>query len=321
MFSGIIMPLLLGLAMFLFGMKVMELSLHQWAGDYLSRVMSRLTRTPLRGMVTGTVSSALMQSSSTITVITIGMVNAGVLRFPQTLGIILGTNIGTCITTELIGWNLDRYGLPLLCASSAIWLLIAYLPESRIHRKIIGWVHGLRCLSMALGGFSCIMLGMKVMQWIVPELQSRGLFAIFLELSQKSLLWGVLAGAGLTAIIQSSAASVAIAMGLAAVEAISIELGIAIIIGCNIGTCLTGFIASIGGSRAGRSVAWAHILLNVVGAILFIPLISYLHLLTTLFSSQPASQIAHAQTLYNVLSSLIALPLCYLPVLKTVAPK
>jgi phosphate:Na+ symporter len=157
------------------------------------------------------------------------------------------------------------------------------------------------------------MLGVEVMQTIVPELQSRGLFAWFVEQSQRSLLWGVLAGAAITALIHSSTAVIAMTMGLAAVQAVPVELGIAIVLGANVGTCATALIASIGGSRSGRFVAWAHITLNVGGALLFLPLLSLLHQASALLSDSPSGQIAHAQTLFNIACSLIALPLCYLP--------
>jgi phosphate:Na+ symporter len=314
MFIEIGIPLLIGLAIFLFGMKVMELALHYWAGAYLKKILNQFTETPLRGMIAGTGLTAILQSSSAITVITIGLVNAGMLTFPRTLGIILGTNIGSCLTTELIGLNINHLSIPILIVSISIWLLSWAFPANLLTGmySLFRWLHGIRYLSMAVGGFAFVLIGMEVMQSIVPALQSRGLLTWFLEHSQQSLLWGILAGAILTAIIQSSAATIAMAMGLASVQVFSVDLGIAIILGANIGTCATAFIASIGGSRSGQFVAWSHMILNVGGAILFYPLIPLLYEVVAWLSSNPSGQLAHAQTIYNVLCSVIALPICYI---------
>lgn len=315
MFTHILVPMTAGLAIFLFGMKAMEWALHSWAGRYLEAVLERFTRTPARGMLAATGITAVLQSSTAVTVITIGLVNAGVMRFPQTLGIILGSNIGTCITTELVGLNLNRLAMPLMLASAGVWFTALCIPETRFraHR-----LRSLRLLPLAVFGFACILLGMKVMQSIMPELQSRGMFAWFVHQSQQSLLWGIIAGAVLTAILHSGAVTIAMAMGLAAIEAISPALGIAIVIGANVGTCVTALMASIGGSRFGVYVAWSHILLNVGGALLFYPFIGMLETITRIFSENPGGQVAHAQTIFNIVCSILALPICYLPALRKI---
>jgi phosphate:Na+ symporter len=317
MLTAIFLPLAVGLSIFLGGMKVMEVALHHWTGPYMQQALERFTRTPLRGMLVGTGLTALVQSSSAITVITIGLVNAGIMSFPRTLGIVLGTNIGTCLTTELIGLNINRAAVPLLLSSASVWLA-SWLPGGGKRRPSLlsRILLRLRYPSLAVSGFACILLGMDVMQVIVPALKSRGLFAWFVEQSQESLLWGIIAGACLTAIIQSGAATIAMAMGLASVQAISVELGIAITLGANIGTCATALIASIGGSKYGRYVAWAHTLLNIGGAALFYPFISLLYAASAALASAPSGQIAHAQTLFNIATSLIALPFCYLRVFR-----
>lgn len=319
MLYSIVLPLLIGLCMFLFGMKVMELALHQWAGSYLQQVLEKFTRTPLHGLASGTVMTALLQSSSAITVITIGLVNAGVLSFPRTLGIILGTNIGTSITTELIALQITDYAAMLLIGSTMIWLISWLAPNICVSWPVLAhWMTRLRYLALAVGGFSCVLLGMNIMQSVGPALQSKGLFAWFIGQSGQSLFWGVIAGAAVTAVIQSGAATIAMAMSLAAAQAISVPLGIAIVLGANIGTCVTALLASLGGSKYGRYVAASHILLNVGGVLLFYPLISLLLAVSAMLSSSSAAQIAHAQTLFNIASSLLALPLCYLRFFKKI---
>lgn len=322
MITHIVVPLLVGLGIFLIGMKVMELALHQWAGSYLTGLVERFTRTPLRGLMIGTGISAALQSSSAITVVTIGLVNAGIMTFPKTLGIILGANIGTCLTTELIGLSLSKLAFPLLLASGFVWLVsLLASPLARRRMRLQRALHHARSLALAVSGFASVLLGVEVMQSIVPALQSRGLFGWFVELAQRSILWGVVAGAVLTAIVHSSAATIAMTMGLAAVDAIPVELGIAIVLGANIGTCATALLAAIGGAKSGQFVAWSHIALNVGGALLFLPMLPLLLHVSTLLSPSPSGQIAHAQTIFNVVSSLLALPLCYLPFLRKIETK
>ncbi|SEB40918.1 Na/Pi symporter [Paenibacillus sp. GP183] len=327
MIHSIILPLLAGLIIFLFGMKLMESALHRWAGPYLHLWLDRFTRTPMRGMVAGTALTALLQSSTAITVIAIGLVNAGALSFPRTLGIILGTNIGTCLTTELLGLYSGGFAVPLLLASAAVWLTASSLvpaepeqphlqPLPRLELAVSparpDWLRSVRFGALAVTGFALVMLGIEIMQTIGPALQSRGLFVWFVHQAQQSLLWGVLAGAAVTALVHSSSAVIAMAMGLAAVQSISVELGVAITIGANVGTCVTAIIAGLGSTRAGRFVAWAHVLLNVGGAVLFYPFIHQLVQLSDVTTGEAASQIARSQTIFNVISSLLALPLCYL---------
>ncbi|OPA78397.1 sodium:phosphate symporter [Paenibacillus selenitireducens] len=316
MFGSIVFPLLYGLSLFLFGMKLMELALNLWAGPYLTRAIAVSTKTPLRGLLFSTGITALLQSSTAVTVITMGLVNAGLLPFARSLGIILGSNIGTCLTTELIGLNINQYALPLMAGSVSIWALTVLLAEYRPHvlHGIMDWLRPAQFLSLAVFGFALILFGIEEMKSIAPALQERGLFNWFLEQSAQSMLWGLAAGACITAIIHSSAAMIGLTMGLAAMGAIPVELGIAIVIGSNVGTCVTALIASLGGSRSGSYVAWTHIVLNVGGAILFYPLLAQLHTIAGWMTPDPSAQIAHAQTIFNIASSLLALPFCYLPV-------
>lgn len=317
MFSLIILPMAAGLTIFLFGMKAMEWALHSWAGHYLQTILERFTRTPARGLVTATGITAVLQSSTAVTVITIGLVNAGVMKFPQTLGIILGSNIGTCMTTELVGLDLTRLALPILLGAAVFWFSTLSLPDRRFSSSRL---RSLRLAPIAVMGFACVLLGMQVMQSITPALQSMGMLGWFVQKAQESLFWGVMAGAAVTALLHSGAVTIAMTMGLASIQAITPELGIAIVIGANIGTCVTALIASIGGSRFGLYVAWSHILLNAGGALLFFPLTGVLDRLTALLTTDPGAQIAHAQTIFNIVCSLIALPLCYLPGLRRIQP-
>ncbi|UHA74182.1 Na/Pi cotransporter family protein [Paenibacillus sp. 481] len=320
MFQQIWLPLFGGLAIFLFGMKTMELALHVWAGPYLHRFLHSSTRTPIRGMLFSTGMTALLQSSTAITVISIGLVNAGLMTFSRTLGIILGTNIGTCLTTELIGLNLNQYAAPLLVLAVSCWILAVLGDEGelpllrRLAVRGAAWWRPIQYGSLATAGFAFILLGIEWMKQISEPLQQRGLFAWFLDRSADNLIWALAAGMIITALVHSSAAIIAMAMGLSATGALPVEVGIAIVIGANVGTCFTALIAAIGGSRSGQFVAWSHVALNVGGAMLFYPLIGQLAAISAYLSADAAGQIAHAQTIFNIAGSLIALPLCYLPI-------
>ncbi|AZN40442.1 Na/Pi cotransporter family protein [Paenibacillus albus] len=327
MLNTILIPMTLGFILFLLGMRAMELALQRSVGNRLHVVLQRFTSTPLRGLLVGTATTAVLQSSTAVTVIAIGLVNAGLLTFPRTLGLILGTNIGTCLTTELIGLNLNRLGWPLLLLALGLWLTTVTFGElgaenwlGRGRNGLRRFIMPVRSLSVVLGGFALLLIGIGLMQSVAPAVQSTKFFHEFLARAEVSVLWGIAAGIVLTAMMHSSAAVIGIVMGLAQSGAMPLPIGIAIVLGANVGTCVTAVIAALGGTRAGRFVALAHVLLNVGGAALFAPFAAELGVAAAWLTSSPAGQIAHAQTLFNVLSSLLALPLCYLPRLRKLTP-
>lgn len=312
MAQELLIPFVFGLAVFLFGMKAMEIGLHDWAGPALSNLLGGFTSSPLRGLIAGTLATVALQSSDVVTVVTIGLVNAGVLTFRQTLGIVLGANVGGSITADMLGLDMSAQALPLLIGAGGCWL--ACLAAARLPHassRLLRFVIAMRHLSLTAAGFASILIGMERMNTIVPVLQSRGLFVWFLDQAQQSVGWGLLAGALVTAVIQSSAATITVTMGLASVQAVPLELGIAIVLGANIGTCTTALLACIGGTRSGRYVAWSHILLNLGGGLLFFPFIDELAAWSAAWAESPYDQIARAQAIYNVICSLLALPLCY----------
>lgn len=314
MLLAIAVPSLIGFALLLSGMKVMEIALQRWAGQRMSRWVARMAATPLRGFAVGTAASALLQSSTAVTVLTIGFVNAGWLSLSRSFGIILGTNVGTCLTTELMSLKLHRFGFSIFAAALIGWMLTALLYEVRVSAAPTKQALMLRYVCVALGGFGLLLLGFQLLQGMGPSLQANGAFDALMRGAASNPVWGVLGGAALTALIHSSAAVIALSMGLAATGALPPEAGIAIVLGANVGTCFTGLVASLGGGRGGRFVALSQLALNVTGALLFYPLIGTLHAAASaLAPGDPAAQIAHAQTIFNVACSLIALPLAYMP--------
>ncbi|RED65706.1 Na/Pi cotransporter family protein [Cohnella lupini] len=313
MIIGFIIPSLLGFALLLSGMKVMEVALQRWAGRRLSAWISRSTATPLRGFAVGTAASALLQSSTAVTVLTIGFVNAGWLTLSRSFGIILGTNVGTCVTTELMSLQLHRYGWPILALSAIGWIATFAVNEMRDPHATPRWGQSIRYVSVAMGGFGLLLVGFKLLQGVGPVLRDNGAFDAMMSHANDNLLWAVLGGAALTALVHSSAAVIAMCMGLAATGAIMPEAGIAIVLGANIGTCFTGMVASLGGGPGGRFVALAQLALNTGGALLFFPLIGVLNSIAiALAPGDPSAQIAHAQTIFNVACSLLALPFAYI---------
>jgi phosphate:Na+ symporter len=292
MIKEVMLPLAVGLALFLFGMQVMRIGLTNLAGNRLKEGLLRFTQSPVHGLLTGMIATGLVQSSSAVTVLTIGLVNARLITFPQTIGIILGANIGTSLTTELIALNISDFAVPMLILGTIGWLTR--------HRLT-------RCIGLSSAGFGCIFLGIKTMQAIVIPLKAAGFFDNLLLASSEPMV-GVAAGIIITAIIQSSSATIAMVMGLMEGAVMPLEVGIAMVLGANVGTCVTAWIASIGGLPAAKQVAWAHIILNIVGTLAFLPLIPILAKISLSLTYIPATQIAHAQTIFNIVSSLVALP-------------
>lgn len=304
MWNSLIVPIGMGLIIMLTGMKILEWSLQLVADHYLRTLLLRVTRTPWRGLLTGTVMTAITQSSTAITVIAIGLVHAGAMTYGQTLGLLLGANIGTCLTTELVSWHIQPVAWPLLISSAVVGVGLLFVQKYRV----------IRTICFAMSGFSGVLIGIAMMQSITPWLIDHGMFQAFVLYAHQNVLAGILSGAIMAAVLHSSAATIAIAMSLAGAGALSLPLAIAIVLGANIGTCATGLLAAIGASRPAQLVAYSQLVLNVSGTLLFIPLIEPLQTLVQHLTTNPASQVAHAQTIFNVVCSLLALPLCYLPV-------
>ncbi|WP_025692708.1 Na/Pi symporter, partial [Paenibacillus zanthoxyli] len=244
MMRDVLFPILYGIIIFLAGMKLMETALSKLAGPLLTGVLNKATASPLMGMVSSSLLTAVLQSSTAVTVLSIGMVNAGLLTYARTLGIILGSNIGTCLTTQLIGLQIGRFAAPLLAASLALWAAAVTLGELPPYRSRLAEAgrriaQPLQFASLAGAGFALVLWGISVMQSIGPALQKSGLFSWFLNRAAENALWGFAAGACLTALVHSSSAVIGMAMGVAASGALPPELGIAIVLGANVGTCVT----------------------------------------------------------------------------------
>ncbi|BCU82428.1 Na/Pi-cotransporter [Polycladomyces abyssicola] len=288
----LLIPFATGLTIFLFGLQLIRFGLETMAGRHLQSVLLRFTKTPFRSFMTGIVATGFLQSSSAVTVLTIGFVNAGLMNFTQTVGLILGTNIGTTVTTEILALKIEDFALPMIVSGAAIWLL----PWKRF-----AWI------GVVISGFGCIFLGMNIMQWLAVPLKEQGWMTWLLSRGD-AVQTGLTAGILMTAVIQSSSATIAMTMGFFASGLISLPFAVAVVLGSNVGTCVTGLLAVIGANRAAKQVAVAHLLLNVGGMLLFSPFISAFADWVATLSANPATQVAHAQTLFNIICSLIMLP-------------
>ncbi len=281
------------ITIFLFGMTVMRTGLVNLSQDRLKMTLMKMTSSPLKGLLVGTVVTAVLQSSSAVMVMTVGLVAAGYLTFKQSIGIILGTNIGTCFTTELIAFNITSAVIPLLIVGVILLNL----------RKHITYCLG--CVSFGLG---CIFVAMEGLEKLAYPIASIPTAYEFLQLTNENNLIAVGVGAVLSALIQSSTATTAIAMGFMNDNILALQAGIGIVLGANIGTCLTAILASIGASRPAKLVAFAHIWLNILGVLVFIPFIGWLGGLSASLTTIPNLQLAHAGTIFNIISSLAVLP-------------
>lgn len=281
------------IALFLFGMTVMRTGLSNVAQDKLKNMLASVTDTPLKGVVLGTFITAILQSSSAVMILTVGLVAAGYISFNHSIGIILGTNIGTCITLEILTFDLSTAVFPLLF----LGILFIFIPKQLTY-----------CLGCISFGLACIFIAMGGLETLAYPLSTLPFSHEFFTKTNENQLLGLGIGTALSALIQSSTATTAITMGFMNEELISLPSGIAIMLGANIGTCFTAFLASIGSGQTARLVAYAHIWLNILGALFFFPLIGWLSELSIMLTSSPTVQLAHASLIFNLLSSIIVLP-------------
>ncbi len=304
-----VLTLIGGLALFLYGMNVMGGGLEKLAGGKLEKIFEKLTSNPLKAVLLGMTVTAVIQSSSATTVMLVGFVNAGIMKLHQAIGVIMGANIGTTVTAwilSLSGVEGDSFLIQMLKPSSFSPVLavigVVFLTFSKNgKRKDIGTI---------FLGFAVLMFGMDMMSGAVEPLKDVPEFANILLLFRNPLL-GVLAGALLTAIIQSSSASVGILQALSSTGAIKFGAALPIILGQNIGTCVTALLSSIGTSKNAKRVAVVHLYFNIIGTVLFL---AAFYTLNAVFSfpfmndTVGAANIAIVHTIFNFTTTLVLLP-------------
>ena len=304
-----VLSLIGGLCLFLFGMNLMGSALEKRAGGSLNALLSRLTSSKLAGFLTGLGVTAVIQSSSATTVMVVGFVNSGIMTLKQAINVIMGANVGTTVTAWLIslsGIEGDSLVLRLLKPTSFTPVL-----------ALIGIIFFMFCKSgkkkdtgVILLGFATLMFGMDAMSAAVAGLRDVPEFANILLMFSNPIL-GVLAGAVLTGIIQSSSASVGILQALSSTGAVTVGAAIPIIMGQNIGTCVTALLSSVGTTKNARRTAVVHLSFNVIGTCVLLAVFCALKALVDLpFINQPANEfsIAVCHSVFNILCTAMLLP-------------
>lgn len=289
----IVLGLIAGLALFLYGVTRLARGLEAVAGDRMRALLARATRNRAAGVLTGAVATAALDSSSVTIIIVIALVDAGALSFVQSLGVILGANIGTTVSSQLIALDVGRYAPAVL----AVGLLLAAFGRRDTWKNA----------GTALFGLGLVFFGLEHMGVAVEPLQESGRFAEVMTRLESPLL-GVAAGALTTVFIQSSSATLGIVITLASQGLISLPAGVAVMLGAEVGTCADTLVATLGRSRQAMRAGLFHLLFNVatvaVGVALIEPLASFAQ--RSAGGAGVARQVANAHVLFNVVGVLVA---------------
>jgi len=300
------MGLLGGLALFLFGMDLMTKGLRSVAGEGLKTILARLTRNRVYGALTGALVTAALNSSSVTTVLMVGFVTAGLMTLSQSIGVIMGANVGSTITAQIVAFNVTQYALGMIAVGFAA--------------LFAGKTERIRQLGSMILGLGLIFFGMGVMGQAVDPLRSYPPFLDGMARMENPLL-GILVAAIFTGLIQSSAATTGIVIVMASEGLVTLPAGIALALGANIGTCVTAVLAAIGKPAEARRAAAVHVLFNVAGVLLWLPFVDQLADfvrwlspthdeidLARRMAAETPRQIANAHTTFNIVNTLIFLP-------------
>lgn len=303
--------LLGGLAIFIFGMNMMSESLQKAAGEKMKKILGILTVNPVMGVLAGTIATAVMQSSSATTVMVIGFVSAGLMTLKQGISVILGANIGTTMTAQLLAFDISDYIFVILF----VGFIVSFVFKSE---KI-------KSIGQTIFAFGLLFEGIQIMSSVMKPLAASPVFINMIDHVSGMPVLGVLVGTLMTLVVQSSSATIAVLQNFAAQagpDGVSSIIGLAgaipVLLGDNIGTTITALLACIGQSRDAKRTALAHCTFNITGAFLFIWFVKpYAHFIQAISTKGPeveviARQIANAHTIFNITMTLIWLPLIWL---------
>lgn len=291
------LSLLGGLALFLYGMQMMSTGLEAAAGNQMKQILEKLTSNRFLGVAVGAGITAVIQSSSATTVMVVGFVNSGMMTLRQAVWIIMGANIGTTITGQLIAMDIGMIA-PLIAFMGVAMVL--FIKEKKVHH-----------IGQIMAGLGVLFIGMDMMSASMMPLRESPEF-ISLMTNFSNPIIGILAGAGFTAVIQSSSASVGILQALADSGVIALGNAVYVLFGQNIGTCITAVLAAIGTSRSAKRATIIHLMFNIIGTILFTLLCINTPLTSWVESWTPdnvRAQIANMHTMFNIVTTLLLLPL------------
>ncbi len=285
-----------GLALFLYGMQMMSTGLEAAAGNKMKSILEKLTSNRIKGVLVGAGITAVIQSSSATTVMVVGFVNSGLMTLQQAVWVIMGANIGTTITGQLIA--LDIGAIAPLFAIGGVGAIM-FVKSEKVHH-----------ISSIVAGLGILFMGMDMMGAAMEPLRESEAFISLMTQFSNPLI-GILVGAVFTAVIQSSSASVGILQALAATGMIPLSSAVYVLFGQNIGTCITAVLASIGTKVNAKRTTIIHLMFNVIGTVLFtvICLVTpYVELIESMTPGDPVAQIANAHTVFNIVTTLLLLP-------------
>lgn len=289
-----IISLFAGLGLFLYGMHIMSDALQKTAGDRLKRLLEILTTNKYLGVLVGAAITAIIQSSSATTVMVVGLVNAGIMNLAQAVGVIMGANIGTTMTAQIIAFKFDNI-VPYAIIIGAFLVLFSKKKSQKQFGELVI-------------GFGILFMGMNMMSAAMKPLKDIPAFTDFMLSLKHNPILGVFAGLALTSIVQSSSATIGILQALAIQGLVPIEAALPILFGDNIGTCVTALLASIGTNITARRAALLHLTFNIIGTIIFVILLKPVLMLVAMTATEPVRQIANAHTFFNLTNTLIQLP-------------
>jgi len=293
-FYHIIIGLIGGLGLFLFGMQMMASGMQKAAGDKLRRILEVLTSNPYIATVTGIIVTVLVQSSTTTTIMVVGFANAGLMTLTQAVGTILGANIGTTITAQMVSFQIGVVIFPAI----GLGAFLNFFGINRFYKHI----------GQGILGFGLLFLGMSIMSDAMSPLRDFPPFLNMLTSFGRVPLLGILAGALFTAAVQSSSAASGVIIALTLQGLVDTPSAIAMILGTNVGTCISAILASIGTSLAARRAALAHVLFNIFGVVLILIIFNPFLDLIQHTGTNITRQVANAHTIFNVLNTLVMFP-------------
>jgi len=293
-FLSIILSVTGGLALFLYGLHLLSRGLQKSAGDRVRVILEKLTNRPIKAVFVGLFITVIVQSSSVTTVTLVGLVNSGLMNLGQAVGVILGTNIGTTVTAQIISFKVGTMFFPLI----ALGFFLFFFSKKEKYKNI----------GQSILGFGILFLGMHTMSSGVRPLRDSTFLINTLVNFGKVPVLGIIAGAVFTGIIQSSSATTGLVIAMGMERIIDLNSAIPIILGANIGTCITVLIASIGSSLSAKRAAVSHLIFNVIGVLLFFPFLKQLTQIASLTSPNLPRQIANAHTIFNITMTVIMLP-------------
>ena len=285
-----------GLALFLYGMHMMSDGLEAVAGERMKQILEKLTSSTIKGVLVGTLITAIIQSSSATTVMLVGFVNSGLMALENTVGVIMGANIGTTMTGILMSIGISDVA-PLIAIAGVC--LIMFTKDEKKNN-----------LGIVIAGLGILFLGMNMMSDAMRGMRDNQTF-INLITSLKNPILGVLVGTAFTALIQSSSASIGILQALAMAGLVTLDTGIYVMFGFAIGTCVTAVIASIGANPNAKRVTFIHMAFNVIGTVVFVILcqfIPYVEFFQNMFPDSPEAQIANAFLVFKVATTVMLVP-------------